>query len=171
MITCSACQHQEAEGEVYCSNCGASLADAISPITLAYEPQRLHNPSRPGAAGATIEINVPPRCVALHIRGVTIPLMLKARAEFLLGREGQGDIVPDVSFELYRGRELGVSRVHALLRIVHQDVFVIDLGSTNGTRINETNLTPHKPTQVFNGDELRLGKLYLKIYYNLQPDR
>lgn len=171
MLTCPACQHQESEGEFFCSACGVSLTSAAAPITLSYDAQRLQNPSNPSVAGANIGINVPPRCVALHIRGVTIPLMLQARAEYLLGREGQGDVVPDVSFELYRGRELGVSRVHALLRIVHQDVFLTDLGSTNGTRVNETHLTPHKPAPIANGDEIRLGKLYLKIYFNLQPDR
>jgi pSer/pThr/pTyr-binding forkhead associated (FHA) protein len=107
--------------------------------------------------------------VAIHIRGVTIPLVLQARAEYLLGREGQGDVTPDVSFELYRGRELGVSRVHALMRIVHQKVYLIDLGSTNGTRVNDNQLSPHQPRQVANGDEVRLGKLYFRIYFNLEP--
>lgn len=169
MIVCPVCQHEEEEGTVFCSACGVKLASGPGPATLSYDAERLQNPSKPGAAGEAPGLYIPPRCIAVHIRGVTVPLVMQVRAEFLFGREGQGGIVPDINFESYRGRDLGVSRIHALLRITHSEVTLTDLGSTNGTRINETHLTPHKPAPVNNGDEVRLGKLYFKLYYNLQP--
>jgi hypothetical protein len=173
VITCPACQHQETEGEFFCSECGARLTSEAPPITLAYDPERLQHPSKPTEPVASIgaETEPPPRHVALHLRGVTIPLLLPLRAEYLLGREGHGEIVPDVNLEQYRGRELGVSRVHAQLRVVHQQVFLTDLGSTNGTRINNTPVPAHKPVRLESGDEIRLGKLYLKIYFNLSTGR
>ncbi len=167
MLICPACQHQEYEGEYFCSECGARLAGGVPPITLAYDVERLEHPSNPARPTTHLGINVPPRCVALHIRGATITLMFPARAQYLLGREEQGDVLPDVNLEQYRGRELGVSRTHALIKITHQQVSLIDLGSTNGTRVNDTLLAPHQPTPLENGDEIRLGKLYLKIYFNL----
>jgi pSer/pThr/pTyr-binding forkhead associated (FHA) protein len=58
-----------------------------------------------------------------------------------------------------------VSRVHAALRRNHAQLLLIDLGSTNGTRLNGKPLPAHQPTPVENGDEIRLGKLVMTINF------
>jgi pSer/pThr/pTyr-binding forkhead associated (FHA) protein len=107
--------------------------------------------------------------MAFHIRGVTVPIIVPARAECLIGREG-GDIHPEINLEPHRGQELGVSRTHAIVKIVHQKVFLTDLNSTNGTQVNGRALIPRQPVQLVSGDEIRLGKLSLIIYFNLDAE-
>jgi len=63
-------------------------------------------------------------------------VILEGRSEYVLGREGQDQVIPEVNLNTYGAREKGVSRVHAALRRDHNQVLLIDLGSTNGTRLN-----------------------------------
>ncbi len=45
-------------------------------------------------------------------------------------------MVPDINLEPYHAFEAGVSRIHAAIRLVDDQVLITDLGSGNGTRIN-----------------------------------
>lgn len=57
----------------------------------------------------------------------------------------------------------GVSRRHALVRFANGKLSIIDLGSTNGTYINEVHLAPHKEYPLEDNDVLRLGFLPLSV--------
>jgi hypothetical protein len=50
-----------------------------------------------------------------------------------------------------------ISRRHATIRWDGQRAWVIDLGSTNGTRLNGENLTPHQAYPLNIGDRVELG--------------
>jgi pSer/pThr/pTyr-binding forkhead associated (FHA) protein len=41
-----------------------------------------------------------------------------------------------------------------------------DLGSTNGTFINSSRLSPNQPEDLHNGDEIRLGNLFARVYFS-----
>ena len=84
--------------------------------------------------------------------------------EVTLGRAGVGQpIVPDIDLTPYQGLEAGVSRLHASIRIRGDEVYIMDLGSANGTRLNGEKLPPSTPHQVVNEAVITLGKLNLKI--------
>ena len=58
-----------------------------------------------------------------------------------------------------------VSRSHARLEVAEDGaVSVEDLGSTNGTRVNEETLTPQVPRAVMSGDSLRFGSVYFTLH-------
>jgi len=67
----------------------------------------------------------------------------------------------DLSKENARG--MGVSRRHA--RITWQDgqFFIQDMGSTNGTWVNNIELMAKKPHPLKPGDLLRLGRLVILV--------
>jgi hypothetical protein len=73
-------------------------------------------------------------------------------------------IWPEVDLTLDEGAENGVSRRHAEIRTSDEGVVLIDLGSTNGTRVNERRLHPERPHLLSNGDELRFGNLLVRVY-------
>jgi len=50
-----------------------------------------------------------------------------------------------------------VSRRHAELRVCEGAVWLVDLGSRNGTFVNETRLAPHQPVRLANGAKLRFA--------------
>jgi hypothetical protein len=57
-----------------------------------------------------------------------------------------------------------VSRHHARIFVKEGRYFIEDLGSTNKTVINKaTKLNPHSPHELKNGDEIIVGKTFLKF--------
>lgn len=167
MLICPACKHTEPEGELFCSECGARLgAPPPETITTAalFDTSRFRELPKI-ATGALNALQLGQ--ISLTLPGLAQPIILQGREQYLLGREGTEEQVPDLNFNMYGGREKGVSRIHASLRIVQRQLQLIDLGSTNGTRINGALLKPNEPVRLQNSDEVRLGKLAFKINFNL----
>jgi len=74
------------------------------------------------------------------------------RPSTVIGRGRNADLVLN---------EATISRAHALFGYEGMEAFVQDLGSTNGTLVNGTR--EHRKPLV-HGDELRMGKLVLKVW-------
>jgi len=167
MITCPSCKNQEIEGELFCSNCGARLIVGAPPIpTAVFDSKQIH--ANTGSFGFTPPgASIKPGQVALSIAGTLQPLLLEGRPEYSLGRESTDPQVMVVNLNPYGAREKGVSRIHALLRIDQHQLMLVDLGSTNGTRLNGTLVSANKPVKLENGDEIQLGKLSFKVNFNL----
>jgi hypothetical protein len=167
MITCANCRNRELEGELYCSECGARLpvGQLAPPSTAAFAQTRgIRETARvPGLIAGAERLRAGQ--IGLLIDGTPQAVILEGRPEYILGREGSEQVTPDLNLNPYGGREKGVSRVHAALRRDRSQVLLIDLGSTNGTRLNGKPLAAHQPIRVENGDEIRLGRLMLTINF------
>ncbi|MGO9794431.1 MAG: DUF6519 domain-containing protein [Solirubrobacteraceae bacterium] len=50
-----------------------------------------------------------------------------------------------------------VSRHHAMLGVHHGETTITDLGSTNGTKVNDQQLAPHEPKRLELGDRIEVG--------------
>lgn len=86
-----------------------------------------------------------------ELRGRQIAL---DRPEHIMGRGEQADI------QFWSGQDSSVSRAHARLTRDGSGTYrLIDLGSSNGTRIGARPLTPNQPYPLQNGDEITLGDL------------
>ena len=70
----------------------------------------------------------------------------------------------------YDLHELGVSRRHAKLWPTSSQLFITDLGSTNGTWLNGRRLESDHPYTINDGDVLSLGKLEFYVKVVKQPD-
>jgi len=167
MITCVNCRNREMEGELYCSECGARLPLGQPQVTstAAFAQTRgIREPAREQTDSLTAG-RLRPGQVGLLIEGTTQPVVLEGKPEYILGREGSEQVTPDLNLNPYGGREKGVSRVHAALRRDRNQMLLIDLASTNGTRLNGKTLAAHQPIRVENGDEIRLGRLLMIINF------
>ena len=83
----------------------------------------------------------------------------------IVGREDmRSGIRPDVDLTLDGASAAGVSRRHCRLLQMPDGWYLEDLMSTNFTVLNGKALTAHQPVPVKDGDDLRLGKLRLKIH-------
>jgi hypothetical protein len=69
-----------------------------------------------------------------------------------------GDVPPEVDLSQVQGADT-VSRIHASLEHIGSTYTLIDLNSTNSTRINGKRLEPDKATPINNGDTLQFGKI------------
>jgi hypothetical protein len=60
--------------------------------------------------------------------------------------------------------EAKISRKHALLRIEGGKITIEDIGSLNGTYVNrQPRLSPGSPAEIKSGDEVIIGKTFLKL--------
>jgi hypothetical protein len=100
----------------------------------------------------------------LSVSGTGIPLLLPPKREVLIGRSvPHGDTVPDVDFSAHGGGKAGVSRIHARLLKKKEQWYLIDLNSTNGTFVNEQQITPDELVPVKDGDNLRFGRMRVTL--------
>jgi serine/threonine protein kinase len=89
-------------------------------------------------------------------------LSIPARDEVLIGRaDPHSSQKPDMDLEPYGGAPAGVSRCHARLLCCPEGWLLEDLGSTNGSHLNETHLPPGQPARLRGGDRIRFGNLVL----------
>lgn len=57
-----------------------------------------------------------------------------------------------------------VSRLHVEFDFDHQQVYITDMGSTNGTYLNNQPLEPRKQTKLRAGDEINVGNVLIFIF-------
>jgi hypothetical protein len=87
------------------------------------------------------------------------PLRLHIVDDVILGRRTSADVVLDG----YGAAEKGVSRRHVLLRPTSNQLYLIELGSTNGTMLNGLPLGAGMARPLRNEDVITLGSLRLTV--------
>jgi pSer/pThr/pTyr-binding forkhead associated (FHA) protein len=168
MILCPNCQHKELPGALFCSECGTQLVSIDILNTRSIQRSATDSLSEPAAIPIVPVRRSPVKglepTITLHIVESGQVLHLKDRKEFTLGRTIEGQpILPDVDRSPFDAFTLGVSRVHAALRIINGEVVVTDLGSSNGTRVNGQKIVPHVDYPLNHGDLIALGKLKIQV--------
>ncbi len=89
---------------------------------------------------------------------ISIPVLER----LVIGRGGDAQI-PDVDLATFNATKCGVSRVHGAFTYQDNTLFIEDLNSTNGTRINGYQIAPSQPVRLRNGDEIELGTLRFNV--------
>jgi hypothetical protein len=163
MILCPNCQYKNLDGTVFCVECGMQLS-GLQPIVT----QNISADNRPfppmekrKTAPFSEDLDT---WASLHLLDSGQILPLGDRTEFTLGRVSEAQpIMPDIDLTPYQAYANGVSRLHAVLKREGKRVFVMDLGSSNGTYLNGKRLTPNVDQTLNHGDMLALGKLKIQI--------
>jgi pSer/pThr/pTyr-binding forkhead associated (FHA) protein len=79
------------------------------------------------------------------------------------------DFHPELDLTPYGGQENGVSRRHVTITQGGKALYVKDLGSTNGTRINGFQLEANQLYRLRDGDELELGRVRITVRFVRSP--
>lgn len=80
----------------------------------------------------------------------------------IVGRSVENESDPegiDLDLGPYSAYQYGVSRQHAVITLRKGYLYLEDLGSTNGTRINGFQLTAHQKYRLRDGDEIEFSRL------------
>jgi len=171
MKICPNCQYYNREGVVFCEDCGESLIGVPSTRT------------RPFAPGTTDAQDVSPEIQAdllsssshfgtdadllVRIPEAPRPITVKVETLFTIGRlDTVTKVMPDLDLTPFGANEKGVSRMHATLHRNGHSLLIVDMGSANGTFVNGARLQSGQPRIVRDGDEIRLGKLEMRLYFN-----
>lgn len=92
--------------------------------------------------------------------------------EIIIGRTASDSvIVPDIDLTNYSAGKLGVSRVHATLKRRDGVVTISDMGSVNHTYLNGERVFPQEIRVMRDGDEIRLGRLVMRVSFQRQLRR
>jgi len=164
--TCPYCGYKNLEGALICEGCRALLfkRDEGEATRLLGDPHEkimaLPDSKRgtktlPGSR-IIFDLGDPrPRIVTLNDGD-----------EITIGRQGSGNgHTADVLLDELRAWEQGVSRLHAAIRRLGDNVHLIDLQSTNGTYLNGQRIPPGQPQLLRDGDEIRLGQYVIHVYF------
>ena len=168
MVICPNCLFKNMAGAIFCSECGSQLVYKESQKTgkvQATDGYKVRSKSEPFNKPVTgPPTPFPDAPVSLHILNSGVFLPVPEGEEAIMGRASTGQsMVPDINLDPYHAFEAGVSRIHAAIRMDADQVFVTDLGSGNGTRINGTKIEPNKPYPIQDGDFLNLGKFKMQV--------
>ena len=164
MVKCEQCGYENPDGTKLCIKCGLPLTLDESQIGAT---RRLENVAeaanfpRWGTARLGTE-----RKLLLHLRGFDKPLVIHVADKLILGRHDidTGDS-PEIDLEAYGAQEHGVSRRHAAILVEDDALKVMDLGSANATYMNGQKLIAHQARILRDGDELRLGRMVIRVNF------
>lgn len=171
MQVCPNCSQRNRPGVIFCENCGASLI-GDAPIST----KSLASKGTEGAPPAPIISAVESAASDIFREGMVLrlevtggePVLLKPKQELIFGRRDPATgAMPDVDLTPFAGYRMGVSRRHSAIRrnMEANKIELWDLGSSNGTFLNGTRLPAHQPHKLRDGDEIRLGQMVMKIYF------
>jgi pSer/pThr/pTyr-binding forkhead associated (FHA) protein len=163
---CPICSTKNELEAVVCENCGSALEDPFldpgartkTTDMQALSPERIKD-------WLVDQTTVPEDGIGVFVEGAAHPVYTDSKGEFVIGRkvgttsEGLFDLAP------LGGYHLGISRRHAVIRRADAGYEVLDLGSANGTWLNEERLVPHQPYPLVSGSHLRLGNMRLFVLY------
>lgn len=166
MIKCKVCNNEEYQGVLFCGDCGSQIAFVSEQRvnTLVYPTQ---------IRGVEIDFTktIPKKLLEesdfiLYSTDREQVIEIPDQDEFTIGRFVEGQVItPDVDLNIYEAYDMGVSRLHATIR-VHRNknkYHVIDLGSANGSSVNGYEIPANSEVPLNHGDVLTLGKFNMKV--------
>jgi pSer/pThr/pTyr-binding forkhead associated (FHA) protein len=166
-MNCSNCGKINRPGLLLCEYCGHQLitlsaasayktrefsAESINQLLEVFGPAP--DPSQPPASDTLV----------LELLDFNKKFYIEARGHVSLGRaDEEAHWQPTVDLEPYGAAAKGVSRVHADLYFEGTQMFLLEVGSANGTRVNGKRVLMGHAEQLHNGDIVELGKLRLRV--------
>ena len=149
MIRCPVCGATALEGSLYCSECGVPL----------WEQDEVREESRSPQTETRLLDSCPAQ-VELWLERDDVTVVLPEPGPWELGRATKD--VPMLA-EAIRPRD-GVSRRHARLYWENGRLYLMDLSSTNGTKVNGQRIPPWHPVPLHDGDVVQLGRFRFHVH-------
>lgn len=164
LLECPHCHRNNRAGDVFCYACGRVLESVLRHDTLTFTapPKDVYNDENFGPKSLLI-LETKSDAMRFEVRPQ------QSKGDVVIGRVSpEQKVQPDIDLSLAHGIEQGVSRLHLALRYYgdEQVIQINDLGSANGTFVNGQKLHPSERRILRDGDELRLGKLALRVLYH-----
>ena len=159
----------------FCLHCLSTMSDLFCPqCQTAYEPsdrfcelcgQPFYSGILTDESSASVELSSPSTS--------SYTLILQNGKQFQLDQTqwvGRSDPangwLPAIDLSAQGGLDGGVSRKHARITIEAGQLFVEDVGSSNGTTLNGVHLTIGQRFPIQHGDKLLFGRVYARVVVN-----
>lgn len=162
---CPTCQQSNSSHALMCSGCGESLNTSRTGTVKV--PENFMGVSQADHFAHITEVYK--KALVLFVLDEKDPIIIQNIDKYvILGRPvSPADNVSTVDLTRHGAPQLGVSRQHVKITPAYNGYSIQDLGSTNGTWLNEIRLTPHSLYILRNGDQLRMGQMNMNVYFEL----
>lgn len=162
-VTCPSCGKSNAANEVFCYSCGFFLKQDAS----FHDTVKLNDPDSKMNRGdyfgpnSTLVLLIGASNQSFKIRPQNF------KHEIVVGRGDGATMRPDIDLSEHGAGDQGVSRLHMSISFNPKmnTLSVSDMRSANGTFINGQRLYPQEVRVLRHGDELRLGRMILRVYF------
>lgn len=160
---CSGCNEPCAVGSPVCIHCGRVFVETEDTADLK-DNSRVQPLNRWPAGEVSVDDQQP---IWLVIDGqqVTLPVAPIVIVGRLTKSPYLIDDRPHLDLSQFNAFDQGVSRQHVKIVRKYGLIYVADMGSSNGTALNGTQLAPHADRVIRSGDELRLGRLTMRVIF------
>lgn len=163
---CPVCKNKNDIDAVVCIHCGASLENLLSDGAAITRHTDMESRAEEESGGLpVVESMIPSSGIAVYIESVAKPIFIYTDNEFVLGRKVANTTGALLDLSPLGGYHLGVSRRHAVIRRADHGYQILDLGSSNGTWLNDERLAPHRPYPLASGSQLRLARMRLFVLF------
>ncbi|MFQ5399468.1 MAG: FHA domain-containing protein [Anaerolineae bacterium] len=165
-MKCHDCGATQLEGTLFCSECGRFLMDTAEQSTVVLPFSEFeHNSPPPPLVGHELIPAEEPCQITLVIPSSRRRLTIELKDQIRIGRaDATLGMVPELDLTEDGAAEKGVSRMHAVIQFSNKGIILVDLGSTNGTLLNNYRLPAELPYLVQDGDEIHFGDLLVHLF-------
>lgn len=175
-IFCPACKMKNEVRAIVCSFCNTPLNEDRQNTKILQNVQEVTGTlpdtfddilsAPPPSKERFMNFEIPAKGIVLINLEDGQPVAMQEEKEFILGRasaeiETQEPLVDLASLSM----DYGISRVHALIRQMDDGYQITDLGSSNGTWLENDRLIPKIPYDLESGDRVRIGRLNILVFY------
>jgi hypothetical protein len=145
-----------------CLMCGTIVKPSANETT-----HRVSHSSEPSSELIVRGSSVVPDYAVITLLVDNEQLILPQSDYVMLGRVHSQLTTVQATIDLSRfhAQDLGVSRQHARIDQEDNAVYIMDLGSTNGTFLNNEPLPSYEKQVLHNGDIIRLGRLEITVQF------
>jgi hypothetical protein len=181
-IFCPSCKMRNEPGVEFCVYCNASLLNEqnqafnqnkIGGMTGSLQTTSLEDvlDAPMNVVEGFMDFELPEKGIALINLEDGKPIAVVEEKVFLLGRKSPELDTQEQLIDLtpYGAVELGISRLHAMIRQTKAGYKITDLGSSNGTWLENQRLTAKQAYPFAHGDRIRLGRLNMLAFYSNGP--
>jgi FHA domain-containing protein len=166
---CPVCKTTNDLESIVCVQCGATLENPLvdsehktkTTDMQAVTPEMI----REWSLQAAREAVVPDSGIAFYVDGHSMPAYIDSNGDFVVGRKVGATSEQMLDLAPFGGYSLGLSRRHVVIRRTRDGYELLDLGSVNGTWLDEKRLVPHESYPLPSGSHLRLGRMRLLVLY------
>jgi hypothetical protein len=169
---CPACEKSNDASAAICVYCGVPFEIADAGPTTATTTQMPTANFRPtiendGVLDSFVR-EIPENGMAIYRANFMYPFAVRQDRDFIIGRITVGMPEDILDLSPLEGYVMGVSKQHVRIQVVGNGYQITDLGSTNGTWVNDVRLTANHPVILPNAARVRMGRMELYFIYRLK---
>lgn len=166
-IFCPLCQRKNSADATHCAFCGVQfVVDRADSFTTEQISKVQSVQIGPRSRCAEHLSRLPENGLFLFVMNEPDPITFEEPSQIIIGRDIVGTTAEALDLGDYGAVEMGVSRQHLQISFREGIFSAVDLGSTNGSWLNQRRMIAGKPYLLHSNDQLLLGQLRLYVCFH-----